>query len=329
MDIFGWRRRRVEIEAAIRVAKSPDTPARSSALEREFEVLLQKAQGLRSRSFAARADARRAWLDAGGPRRSNGVALLVAATACVTLWVAGTYGWRAHAPQYRTVLASNAHEQSSLALPDGSVVHLNVGSDVEIRYFAGRREVELRAGEAYFDVARDPARSFEVIAADLRVRVTGTQFDVRLLDNMVQVGVREGVVRVSEAGSQTAIAMLEAGRSIQVAAGRIRLDRQVPPDHVGAWKDGILALYRTPLAEMVREVARYHPERKLEVDPTVAGLQVSGAFRIADLNGLLEAVRLALPVQVAHSGNAIRIVPGSEADSRSEVLIPPVRVPAR
>jgi transmembrane sensor len=299
---FPWRRKRAELDAAIRASRADaEGESPSGQLEREFHSLLKTAEALQSREFAARADARKAWNSATsriGPRLAW---MGVAATACTLIALYAAIGqWRAQAPEFQSSLSSGSKISSVMVLPDGSRVRLNVGSRMEARYFGLRREVVLEEGEAYFEVVHDAVRPFEVVARDLRVRVVGTGFDVRLGRNVIDVGVREGTVQVIGGDPQSVFATLAAGRALRIVPGRLPIERAVPPDHVGSWKDGILSLHRTPLGELAEEVGRYHPDRRLVVDSEIAALPVSGAFRISDPDGLIAAVSLALPVKAAH-----------------------------
>src|SRR3546814_13229123 len=68
-----------------------------------------------------------------------------------------------------------------------SSVTLDTGSAIAVNYGDGRRGVRLLAGRAWFDVAHDERHPFTVSAADARVRVTGTAFDVGLDDDSIDV----------------------------------------------------------------------------------------------------------------------------------------------
>lgn len=75
-------------------------------------------------------------------------------------------------------------QKAQIALPDGTKVWLN--SDTKLTYpgsFNVRdRKVRL-SGEAYFEVQKDEERPFEIIASELKVRVLGTEFNIRAYDN--------------------------------------------------------------------------------------------------------------------------------------------------
>lgn len=92
-----------------------------------------------------------------------------------------------------------------VTLPDGSIITLN--KDAALNYpeafVAGTREVYL-SGEAFFQIAKDPARPFIIHTNDMTTTVVGTSFNVRSAPGEVVVSVATGKVKVSN-GRQTEI----------------------------------------------------------------------------------------------------------------------------
>jgi ferric-dicitrate binding protein FerR (iron transport regulator) len=86
-----------------------------------------------------------------------------------------------------------------IILPDGSIVEMSGGS--KIRFSKDTRSLSRELfleGEAYFDVARDPARPFYVYAGDVITKVLGTSFIIRATgaNEKVVVSVKTGKVTV-------------------------------------------------------------------------------------------------------------------------------------
>lgn len=311
--VFGRRQRQLAQELAARRALQGAGALRSAdPLEREYAVMLQGLEALREEESPIRREARAAWREAGRgkPMRIGSLsALALAACACLA-WFLGVPLYRAHVPQFEAAYAPPASGAAGLALPDGSMLEMNVDARASVRYYADRREVTLHEGEAFFSVARDPARRFEVVAGSTRVRATGTQFNVRLRGPQLEVAVREGSVAVDGPGGSPVIA-LAAGQRLRHAErlpDAVRDD--IPPEMIGAWKQGFLAVYRMPLADLPDELARYHLPR-IEVDPGVAGLQISGAFRLRDFDALIESIAGIHPVQVDRIAGGVRLAPAA------------------
>ncbi len=88
-----------------------------------------------------------------------------------------------------------ASETTKRTLQDGSHVTINTGSQLTIpkSFKAEERRVTL-TGEAYFQVEKDPKRTFLVQTTDAEVEVLGTSFNVKESLNGIKVSVDEGVV---------------------------------------------------------------------------------------------------------------------------------------
>ena len=106
------------------------------------------------------------------PRRRGA---LVAAFACMlTLAVVGIIWF-----QYVGVVATAVGEQRQLVLEDGTRVFLNTDTRIVVKYDETARRVELRRGEALFNVAKRSDWPFIVVAGDRQVKALGTSFVVR------------------------------------------------------------------------------------------------------------------------------------------------------
>jgi len=98
---------------------------------------------------------------------------------------------------YETVVPLGS--QTKIVLPDGSIAILNSGSILKYALSFGKsdREVYLQ-GEGYFEVAKDQSKAFWVYVDEVKIRVTGTKFNVRSYETnqSVEVNLIEGAVDV-------------------------------------------------------------------------------------------------------------------------------------
>ena len=244
-----------------------------------------------------------AWRRAGG---FWGVAL--ATVAAVTI---GVLPWLFSQPlpsdppqvRYETAKA----EQRQVVLQDGSRMHLNTASLVDVRFSAQVREVVLAEGEAVFDAKHDSARPFLVRTGGVAVRALGTRFAVRnLAQGDVEVTVLEGRVAVAprrQAADATAmpwlrtswwpalgVAPLFCGRTSNCASpGRTSRCSQGG----GRRQRGRLgckatwSLRAAPLREVVGEISRYVPGR-IRVAEDVPDHLVTGIIQIRNPDAMIE-----------------------------------------
>ncbi|NBB20432.1 DUF4974 domain-containing protein [Runella sp. CRIBMP] len=98
----------------------------------------------------------------------------------------------------RREVANNGPTTKKIRLEDGTMVHLEKGSRLSfpVHFETNRREVVL-SGEAFFDVAENPAKPFYVYANELITKVLGTSFRVSALEDGKQVTVKVQTGRVS------------------------------------------------------------------------------------------------------------------------------------
>ena len=98
--------------------------------------------------------------------------------------------------------------RSEVVLPDGSIVKLNAGSNLDYHYdkISQTRKVNF-SGEAFFEVAKSK-KPFVIETEDgLKVKVLGTKFNLSTYpeDRMAQTSLFEGKVELSQNGSASLI----------------------------------------------------------------------------------------------------------------------------
>ncbi|MEH3106875.1 MAG: FecR domain-containing protein [Sphingomonas fennica] len=259
--------------------------------------------GLRAEALAPR-DRRRWWPAAA----AASLAALVTGGALLRPPTPPAAPVTAAAPDPRPVeLAAAGGRITRLSLPDGSQAVLAPAARLRLTGFPRRRQVELLAGAALFEVAKRPA-PFVVTAAGTAVTALGTRFTLARSAGRVTMVLAEGRVRVAPVGA--APLTVTAGTAVEVAGG---VARARPADAAAdaEWADGRLTFAAVPLGEAVRRLNLYAPQRIVLGDPGLARLPVSGTFRIDRGGGL--------PATLAAAG-LVRI--GSATPERV-VLLPP------
>ncbi|RMD88608.1 MAG: hypothetical protein D6807_05345 [Alphaproteobacteria bacterium] len=255
---------------------------------------------------------RRAWRWSGIPHRA-----VLAATAAALLVAIASALWleRAAVPDSGATLATAIAEIRDLPLSDGSVVTLGGRSRITLAFTAAERRIRLEEGEAFFDVAKDPARPFIVEVGDTEVRAVGTQFDVHKGPATVRVAVLEGVVEVAATAMRRAPVvsrhLLTAGEAI-VAAKGAALDKvaALPLARAGEWRRGRLTYNGASLEEVVADANRYSARRIRIADSRLATLRVTTSFRTDQIGEMLESLALALPLRVVpQADGSLSLIP--------------------
>lgn len=214
---------------------------------------------------------------------------------------------------YEAGVRTDVGEQRTLALDDGSRVHLNTSTRLVIRYDDRQRRVELKSGEALFEVAKHQSRPFVVVAGDQQVVAVGTSFIVRRDEQQLAVTLMEGKVAVSPvadnaetAGSRTA-RMLSPGERLTIAATHREQIDHPAMDEITAWQRGQVALDQTPLGDAAAEMNRYSHVRIVIERPEAARIPVSGIFRAGASADFAEAVGRTYGLRVTAGADEIHI----------------------
>ena len=179
-------------------------------------------------------------------RRRRFVVRGALSVACAAVLAVGlTHFYRAqfaHPPTPLVSFSPQLGEPSAIRYADGSVAELGAQGGI---VHLDQQSVELVSstvvsGSARFDVVPNHARTFEVHAGDVCVRVLGTAFVVERSGNGARVAVERGRVRVSWPGGEAVLGVGEGGEfppSNAVPVESLPLDRDDASDHDAAAPD--------------------------------------------------------------------------------------------
>lgn len=234
--------------------------------------------------------------------------------AGLSLLIGATVLWRSmdDADAYVTRLG----EQQVATLRDGSRIALNTDTQLDVRFDAGGRRIELDKGEAMFEVAHDPERPFVVVAGDTRITAIGTVFTVRRTRDDVVVTLIKGKVAVSQArprvdGSDAALVMLRPGEKLtEPANGPARVEPE-SVEVATAWRRGQTVFRDTPLGSAVTELNRYGGPPIVVDDPRLAALPVSGVFA-TNAADFAEAIAALYGLRLEKRGQTLHVVRENE-----------------
>ncbi|AVR68792.1 FecR family protein [Pseudomonas paraeruginosa] len=210
----------------------------------------------------------------------------------------GTLAWLDPAYQHERFVTAIG-ERRDVTLADGSQLLLDSGSQVEVSWHPFSRQVELRSGQALFEVSPALYRPFVVSAGSIRVRVLGTRFNVRRLDDDVRVTLARGRVEVANMAAAKAPLVLLPGQQVDSIGGQLTPVAKVDAATAMAWQDDRLVFERTPLGEAVALLRHYRKAPIRMDDPSLASLRLTGVFAAHNADLLLDLLPSILPVAVS------------------------------
>jgi transmembrane sensor len=246
---------------------------------------------------AARPVLSRRWLQLAG----------LASAACVAAVIAAPTLQRAYdgaATVYRTGIG----ETREIVLADGTRIHLDAASTMTVRLGWRLRRVALAQAQASFDVAKDSRRPFVIDVGDQRIRVVGTEFNVRHYDQSVVVTVRRGVVEVHQPSlGPEPVARLTAGAELRhIESTAVSGARRVDPDGAFAWRAGRLVCDGEPLTQIAAELNRRYAI-PIQVTETAGAKRFSGVLYLGDQALLVRRLAGYLSLTVRRTDRAITL----------------------
>lgn len=264
-------------------------------------------------------------------RRASGLALAAAVLVSV---VAGGYWWM----NVRNTYVTDVGEQRSVRLPDGSMMHLNTDSRAVVQFSDSDRAIRLESGEALFKVERDAGRPFEVLTPSARIRVLGTEFNVREIGSATRVAVVDGAVKVSPTGpspfplarapsfssrvarveeSRTADPssvpekgeeILQAGDEANVEQSQVVKSPKPNIERAVLWRARRLVFQEESLGVIADEFNRYNRVPRIVIEGgQVSGRRYGGTFNADDPQSLVRLVTRTGDLQAEQRGDEVVI----------------------
>ena len=184
--------------------------------------------------------------------------------------------------------------QYQVVLPDGTKVWLNATSYIKFPVaFTGSRRVVEVAGEAYFEVARDPAMPFIAKVRDVAVEVLGTHFNIMAYgeEQKIATTLLEGSVKVSRGSDKHMI--VPGQQAVWAENGAFLLNNDVDMEEVVAWKNGKFHFNNADIKTIMRQIARWY-DVDVEFENNAADIRLGGVIsRKEDIRQLLNYFEIA------------------------------------
>jgi transmembrane sensor len=202
--------------------------------------------------------------------------------------------------QWSADFATGFGERSGFALADGTRLQLNTDTAVDQDFSATQRLIRLSKGEILVTCGADAQsasrRPLLVSCAHGVFEGLSGRFVVRQASGHTRLSVIDGKVLMRSPGATAVI--VDAGQSYRVDG--LHADRVAPLNmEPGAWADGLIVTRDMRLDDFLAEVSRYR-HGYLGCAPDIAGLRLSGVFRLEDTDKLLAMLPQTLPVQLKY-----------------------------
>jgi transmembrane sensor len=225
----------------------------------------------------------------------------------------------------RQTIQTERGERREVALADGSVVQVDPETRLRIRFEEHTRRVFLQQGRAFFRVAKNPDRPFQVQVDGTTVRAVGTEFGVERQQQGLIVTVAEGKVAVIStiedsratqsspprpgatgfrSSQERATVLVAAGEQVSIkSSGSAEPVHKVDSGRELAWAEGRLVFDNDDIATVISQFNHYNRVQLHVTDPTLAKRRVSGTFNASDSQSFIDFLLGTTRVRVTHDGD--------------------------
>ncbi len=212
------------------------------------------------------------------------------------------------APEFNTI-TTPVGGQYQVELEDGTKVWLNSMSSLRfpVAFNGNERNVEL-TGEAYFEVAKNKYKPFNVQAAGTRVQVLGTHFNINAYkDNeYLTATLLEGSVRMVHGSAMTVLTPGQQGK-ITTSGNQIEV-KDADIEETMAWKNGLFVFHDENIVNIMKQVSRWY-DIDVEYTGDVKDREFGGTVsRYKNITELLNNMELTQAIHYKIEGRRVIIM---------------------
>lgn len=200
--------------------------------------------------------------------------------------------------------ATETGERRTIALPDGSFAELSTETALNVRYGRTERTIELLGGEAFFQVAADPARPFRVLARGGTATALGTAFAVSATGDNARLIVTEHAV-VARGGTRQA--RVGEGQGIWFGAAGVGAV-EVGDANALAWRQGRLNFVARPLGKIVAELNRWSSGKIVVTDEVLAGKRATLMIGTEQADEAVTQIAAVIPMRVTRISGLLTLI---------------------
>ncbi|HOZ31183.1 MAG TPA: FecR domain-containing protein [Bacteroidales bacterium] len=195
-----------------------------------------------------------------------------------------------------------------LVLADGSQLTLNKNTKIEYsKDFEKNRLVKLE-GEAFFEVQhKDDGNNFVVIAKDCQITVIGTKFNIKAFadSDIVEISVKEGIVRVAEIDSDNYISLTKDEKAVFDINSK-EITKTITNNSADIyWKTKEIVFENASIPEVSSVISDVYNIDVISELSNAEDLKLNTSFNNNSLDEVIKILQLTLDIKIEKIDNTI------------------------
>lgn len=151
-------------------------------------------------------------------------------------------------------------------------------------------------GEAFFDVAPNKQKPFEIIADDVKIHVVGTSFNVKSSKDQTEVIVETGIVSVGIDGKTVRVLPKQ---KVIVRKRSTTLEIQKSMDSLYSYyRTKAFVCNNTPLYQLVDALNNAYDAKITITNNSIRNLRLTTTFKEMSLNDILKVITETFNIQI-------------------------------
>ncbi|MCH7408935.1 FecR domain-containing protein [Belliella sp. DSM 111904] len=190
-------------------------------------------------------------------------------------------------------------------LLDGSIVTLNKNSNMSYKQsFLGKeRLVDLKKGEAYFEVKRNAKKPFIIQTEDVEIKVLGTSFNVKKTETLTTISVSEGSVNIAS-GINEVILLAGEKATVLHTTGEIKKSKQ-EDQLFQYYVSRIFKADNLPLTRLIEVLNEAYGTNIMIQSEKLQNLTITSVLKYDSLDENLEVISRTLNIKVTRENGKI------------------------
>ncbi len=233
---------------------------------------------------------------------------LMAASFALLLGI-GVFFFNRNANTKETMLTAIIKDSvQNLVLADGSKIIVREGAFTYPQTFEGsKRKVILKTGQAFFDIAPNKEKPFEITTENTTITVLGTEFEINSNIDITEVKVREGKVRFNTPKGEI---ILTAGMGAQYNRKTNLLEKLKPESkNTFAYVTGELHFENETLKEVIKDLNQFYHGTHIELEnKALENCKITSSFNHDSLETVLNVIALTLNLEIEHTNGSKTIL---------------------
>ena len=202
-------------------------------------------------------------------------------------------------------------EVVSCTLPDGTLVTLNAGSTLVFpEKFTNSSRLVTLTGEAWFEVAPDPAKPFVITTDNIRIEVVGTSFlvNTRKGKDASEIILATGKVKACFKDRPDDDTILSPGEKTIFLTEGYTINKEVNTDmNYLSWKTKQMVFNNTPLSEVVTLLNKVYRNPVRILENNLNNCRITATFDHQSLESVLNVLKATLDLQIQKTSSGFEI----------------------